>query len=116
MSFPDSRVISTRERAGARSHANTCRATRASIALPRLVRLARGRLMPGRADAATRLRIIDTVVIHAAENDEERRFHLLDLLERERRLVELTGVELGAHDMIDRLFDFLRRQIFQDAQ
>src|SRR2546421_7785897 len=33
-----------------------------------------------------------------------------------RRLVELAGVELGAHDVADHVFNLLRRQVLQHAQ
>src|SRR6267143_421037 len=75
----DNSVMSMWARAGARSQASTRWATRTS--LPRLA--PRGRRLPGRADAATGLRIVDAVVIHPAEHQEECRLHLLDLLRRQ---------------------------------
>src|SRR2546423_5154136 len=92
----DSRVISTCDPAGARSHASTRCATRIS-------RSARARRMPGRADSATGLRVIDTVVVHAAQHNEKCRLHLLDLLQCQRGFIELAGVDLGPHDMVYRL-------------
>src|SRR5712664_3901017 len=103
----DNSVMSMWDRAGARSQASTRWATRTS--LPRLA--PRGRRLPRRADAATGLRIVDTVVVHAAEHQEECRLHLLDLLQRQRRFVELAGVHLGLHNVIERFLDLLRRQI-----
>src|SRR3989442_9104076 len=78
-------VISTCDPAGARSHAITRSATRISCS-------ARGGRVPGRTDAATGLRVVDAVVIHPAQDSEERGLHLLDLLERERGFIELAGV------------------------
>src|SRR5207237_8417078 len=115
MPAADNSVMSMWDRAGARSQAKTCWATRTS--LPRPPRLTpRGRRLPGRADAATGLRIIDAVVIHTAEHHEECRLHLLDLLQRQRRFVELAGVHLRLHDVIDGFLDFLRCQILEHAQ
>src|SRR6266704_6601114 len=86
----DNSVMSMWDRAGARSQTSPCWATRTSLPrLPPRPRLTpRGRRLPGRADAATGLRIVDAVVIHPAEHQEECRLHLLDLLQRERRFVE----------------------------
>src|ERR1700694_3177884 len=108
MSTPDSSVMSTRE-SGAPSHAKTRRATRARRSAPRC-------RLPGRPNAATGLRIVDAVVVHPAENDEECRLHLLDLVQREWRFVELAGADLGAHDVVDRLFYLLRREVVEHPQ
>src|SRR5262245_48916610 len=94
MATADSSVMSTCECAGARSHASTRCATRS--------RLVCRRGLPRRADAATGLRIIDAVVVHPAEHYQECLFHLLDLLQRERCLIELSGADLGPDDVIDR--------------
>src|SRR5207245_8679997 len=111
----DNSVMSMWDRAGARSQTSTCWATRTS--LPRPPRLTpRGRRLPGRADAATGLRIVNAVVIHPAEHQEECRLHLLDLSQRQRRFVELAGIHLGLHDVIDRFLDLLRCQILEYAQ
>src|SRR5438552_13890894 len=109
MAAAESSVMSTCDPAGARSHANTRSATRISWS-------ARGRRVPGRTDAATGLRIIDAIVVHPAQDPQEGAFHLLHLLQRQRGFIELAGVDLGAHDVIDRLFDLLGRQILEDAQ
>src|SRR5467141_1925601 len=102
-------VISTCDPAGARSHAITRSATRISWS-------ARVRRVPVRTDAATGLRVIDAIVIHAAQDSEERGLHLLDLLEREGGFIELARVHLGAHDMIDRFLNLVRSQVLEDAQ
>src|SRR5207247_1204339 len=102
---PSSRVTSTRA-LPARSQASTRRATRArrvgggggdsGLA---------GRRLPGRRDAATGLRVVDTVVVHPGDDAHELLLHLLELLQGHRRLVQLAGVELGAHDVVDHFFD-----------
>src|SRR5467141_5075704 len=102
-------VISTCEPAGARSHAITRSATRISSS-------ARGRRVPGRTDAATGLRVIDAIVVHPAQDSEERGLDLLHLLQGERGFIELARVDLGAHDVVDRFLDLLRGQVLEDAQ
>src|SRR6267143_7306390 len=104
-----SSVISTRDPAGALSHAITRSATRISSS-------ARGRRVPGRTDAATGLRVIDAIVVHPAQDSEERGLDLLHLLQGERGFIELAGVDLGAHDVVDRFLDLLRGQVLEDAQ
>src|SRR5438093_9604178 len=88
-------VISTCDPAGARSHAITRSATRIRSS-------ARGRRVPVRTDAATGLRVVDAIVIHPAQDPEERGLHLLHLLQRERGFIELARVDLGGHDVVDR--------------
>src|SRR2546422_4956311 len=100
MAAADKSVTSTCDALGACSHASTRCAIRISWS-------ARGCRLPGRTDTATGLRIIDAVVVHPAQHHEERRLHLLDLVQRERSFVELAGIDLGAHDVIDRLLDLL---------
>src|SRR5213594_4429084 len=102
MAAADTSVMSTCDARGARSHASTRFAIR--ISRSRSARASRGFWLPRRTDAATGLRIIDAVVIHPGEHHEECRLHLLDLLQRERGFVQLAGVDLGAHDVIDRFF------------
>src|SRR5438552_19001748 len=106
MAAADKSVMSTCDALGARSHAST----RCAIRINWSARRCR---LPGRTDAATGLRIIDAIVIHPAQHPQERRFHLFDLLQRERGLVQLAGVDLRADDVIDRLLDLLRRQVFE---
>src|SRR4029077_16634535 len=100
------RSVSSTRAPRAPSHARTRRAARSSL----------GRGPPGRRDAAHGTRIVDAIVIHPADDAHELAFHLIDLLQRHRRLVQLAGVELGAHDMVDALLDLLRRQVLQHTQ
>src|SRR3954466_5869598 len=76
----ESNVMSTCDPAGARSHPSTRSATRISWS----ARAGRARRVPGRTDTATGLRIVDAVVVHPAQYDQECRFHLLDLLQCQR--------------------------------
>src|SRR5690242_16546415 len=87
----------------ARSHTNTRRA--ASLKARSIL----GGGLPVRRDAATGLRVIDAVVIHPGDAADEFGLHLVDLLERNRRLVELALAELGADDVTDRFLDLLGR-------
>src|ERR1051325_3625792 len=108
----------SRRMAGASSSVSSTRAPRA-LSHARTRRTARSSLgggLPGRRDAATGLRIVDAVVIHPADDAHEFPFHLIDLPQRHRRLVQLAGIELGAHDMVDELFDLLRREVLQYPQ
>src|SRR5262245_6209317 len=90
----DSSVISMCEPEGAPSQANTRCATRISWS-------ARGCRVPARTDAATGLRVIDAIVVHPAQHDQEGGLHLLDLLQGQRGFVELARVDLGVDDVID---------------
>src|SRR6185503_760172 len=95
-----SSVISTRTRS-ALSQRSTLRAARATTrsesdgATRRRSGLGSGRRLPIRRDATTGFRIVDAVVIHAAQDAHELLLHLLDLLQRHRRIVELTGIHFG---------------------
>src|SRR6059036_244833 len=111
MAAGDKSVMSTCDRSGARSHASTRCAMRMSCS----ARAARGfgGGLPRRTDAATGLRIVDAIVVHPAQHDQERLLHLLDLLQCERGLIQLAGVDLRAHDVIDRFLDLLWRQVLQ---
>src|SRR5437016_14056528 len=91
MASADKSVMSTCDALGARSHASTRCAIRINWS-------ARGCRLPGRTDAATGLRIIDAIVVHPAQHHEERRLHLLHLLQRERGLVQLAGVDLRSEE------------------
>src|SRR5437870_11013048 len=92
MAAASSRVSSTREcGGGAPSQARTRPTTRSSP----------GRGLPRRRDAATGLRIIDAVVVHPGDDADELLLDLVDLSQRHRRLIELPGVQLGAHDVVD---------------
>src|SRR6058998_2949357 len=86
------------------SQASTRRATRASVCSE--TRDLRGRL-PVFADAATGLGVVDAVVVHPGQDADEFRLHHVDLLQRERRLIELAGAQLGPGDVVDRFFDLL---------
>src|SRR5712671_8210057 len=108
----ESNVMSTCDPAGARSHPSTRSATRISCS----ARAGRARRVPGRTDTATGLRVVDAIVIHAAQDDQKRGFHLLDVLQGQGGFVELSRIDLRAHDVIDRLFDLLRRQILEDSE
>src|SRR5205807_9849193 len=99
MAWASSSVSSTRA-PRAPSHARTRRAARSS----------QGLRLPRRGDAATGLRVVDAIVIHPADDAHELPLHLIDLLQRHRRLVQLAGVELGAHDMVHDFLDILPRQ------
>src|SRR3989440_13004561 len=111
-----SSVSSTRA-PSARSQASTRRATRARRGSRGAKRSGLpGRRLPGRRDAATGLRVVDAVVVHPGDDAHELLLHLVDLLQGHRRLVELAGVELGAHDVADHVFNLLRRQVLQHAQ
>src|SRR5436189_5764167 len=107
-----SSVSSTRTRR-APSQASTWRATRASDRSEG--RGLRGRL-PVLADAATGLGVVDAVVVHAGQDADEFRLHHVDLLQRERRLIELAGAELGSYDVIDRFLDLPGCEILEHAQ
>src|SRR6059036_3578964 len=89
IALPSSSVTSIRA-SWARSHPSTRRATPARCALRSRLP---GRRLPGRRDTATGLRVVDAVVVHPADAH-ELLFHLLDLLQRHGRLVQLAGVEL----------------------
>src|SRR5213080_429600 len=108
----------SRRMAGASSSVSSTRAPRAPshARTRRAARSSQGLRLPGRRDAATGLRIVDAVVIHPGDDAHELPFHLIDLAQRHRRLVQLARVELGAHDVVDHLFDLLRREVLQHAQ
>src|SRR3954471_10719204 len=123
ISAAESSVISTWEPAGARSHPRTRWATSISFPAPgtargsaRDLRRRAARRMPGRTDPATGLRVVDAIVIHPAQHDQECGFDLLDLLECQRGFIELAGVHFRANDVVDRFFDLLWRQILEHAQ
>src|SRR6267378_418007 len=99
MAAAESSVISSREPAGARSHTRTRRAARISTSTRRSRGFCRG--LPGRTDAAGGLRIVDPVVIHPAQDDQEGGFDLLDLPQGQRCLIQLAGIHLRADDMTD---------------
>src|SRR3989441_8982027 len=91
MAAPPTSVSSTRA-CGAPSQASTRRATRARRAS------SLGRRLPRRRDAATGFRIVDAVVVHPADDADELLLHLLQLLQRHRRLVELPLADFGPYD------------------
>src|SRR5436190_553037 len=107
-----SSVSSTRTRR-APSQASTWRATRASVRSEG--RGLRGRL-PVFADAATGLGVVDAVVVHPGQDADELRLHDVDLLQRERSVVQLAGGELGPDDVVDRFLDLLRGEVLQHPQ
>src|SRR5713226_1704848 len=105
MAAASSSVSSTRA-PRAPSQAKTRRAARSSLDCG----------LPGRRDTATGLRIVDAGVVHARDDPQELLLHLIDLLQRHRRLVQLPGIQLGARDVIDHLGDLRGRQVLEDAQ
>src|SRR5438309_3874216 len=107
-----SSVNSTRT-SRAPSQASTRRATRSNVRSE--TRRLRGRL-PVLADSATGLGVVDAVVVHAGQDADEFRLHHVDLLQRERRLIELSGAELGSYDVIDRFLDRLGCESLEQAQ
>src|SRR5438477_9357336 len=103
---PNARRLS-RRMAGASSSVSSIRALRAP-SHARTRRAARSSLrrgLPGRRDAATGLRIIDAIVVHPADDAHELPLHLIDLLRRPRRIVQLAGVEPDPRDAVYDLFD-----------
>src|SRR6266550_9008795 len=70
-----------------------------------------GRRLPRRRDATTGLRIVDAVVVHATDDPHEFLLHLVALPQRHGRFVELPSIQLGAHNVVDHLFDSLRGQV-----
>ena len=55
-------------------------------------------------------------MVHAGQDADEFRLHHVDLLQRERRLIELAGAELGSYDVIDRFLDLLGCEILEHTQ
>src|SRR5256712_12166982 len=101
-----SSVSSTRA-CGAPSQASTRRATRARRAS------SLGRRLPRRGDAATGFRVVDAVVVHPADDADELLLHLLQLLQRHRRLVELPLAVFGPYDGVVHFVDLGRREILE---
>src|SRR5947199_10219332 len=106
---PPNSVSSTRA-CEAPSQASTRRATRARRAS------SLGRRLPRRRDAATGFRILDAVVVHPGDDADELLLHLLQLLQRHRRLVELPLADLGPYDVVDHFLDLGRREILEHAE
>src|SRR5215472_423121 len=96
----DSRVTETRA-PGAPSQASTRRTTvrrRRSVAGGRRRRPGRLLALPARRDAATIFRVVNAVVVHPREDANELRLHLVELLERDGRFVELARRQLVLHE------------------